>query len=788
MQSKMSTTPFDARAALETLPDGFQAFDRDWRFVYVNARAEDILGRRRAELLGTVCWEAFPEVVGTEFHARHMEAMETGQALVFEDYCPHENTWMEFSLYPHPGGLVVFRRDITQRKLAEEALRASWEAGRRGGEQQYRALFEQVEDAVLLADDTGRYVDANPAACELFGLSRAEMLNRSVLDFAPPGTGTHVGDAWRRFLETGEQAGEFLLHRPDGSQRTLEFRARAGVRPRVHLSILRDVTDHRRAEQCASRLLADLEEERDTLDAINRVGRLLSAELNLERLVQAATDAATELTGAQFGAFFYNNQDERGEEYLLYTISGAPREAFSRFPHPRATPLFGPTFRGEGVIRIGDVTKDPRYGTMPPHHGMPPEHPPVRSYLAVPVISRSGAVLGGLFFGHEDPDVFAERAERNLVALVAQVAVAVDNARLYAGAQREAEAQARQARHAALRAEVSTALAAGGSLGEMLRRCVEPLVEHLDAAFARVWTLEDAREQPVLVLQASVGLYTHLDGPHGRVPVGQKKIGLIARERKPHLTNDVLADERISEKGWARREGMVAFAGYPLLMEDRVVGVLALFSRRALAPQTLDELASVAYLLAQGVERKRLEECLAQTQAYQGAFLRDVLASVTEGRLRLCDSADDLPERLPAVGAPIALTAQSLRAARLQAVEAARAAGFDKDRGNDLLTAVGEATMNALVHAGGGEAQACVDAGAGRVQFWVEDHGTGIEVGRLPEATLRIGYSSAGTLGHGFKMMLQTADAVWLLTGPTGTSVVLEQAREAPEPGWLARQ
>jgi GAF domain-containing protein len=131
--------------------------------------------------------------------------------------------------------------------------------------------------------------------------------------------------------------------------------------------------------------------------------------------------------------------------------------------------LFGPTFRAEGIIRLGDVTKDPRYGQMAPHFGMPEGHLPVKSYLAVPVVSRSGEVLGGLFFGHAEPDVFNDTAERNLVTLVAQVAIAVDNARLYEQARREIEERrkaeavlARQARFAALRADVSAALAAGG--------------------------------------------------------------------------------------------------------------------------------------------------------------------------------------------------------------------------------------------------------------------------------------------------------------------------------------
>jgi signal transduction histidine kinase/ActR/RegA family two-component response regulator len=189
----------------------------------------------------------------------------------------------------------------------------------------------------------------------------------------------------------------------------------------------------------------DLREANEILETLNRVGSMLAAELDLEKIVQAVTDAATELTGAQFGAFFYNVVDERGQAYQLYTLSGVPREAFAGYPMPSATALFGPTFRGEGTIRLGNVRKDSRFGKNPPHHGLPRGHLPVVSYLAVPVISRSGEVWGGLFFGHPEENVFTERAERIIEGLASQAAIAMDNARLYELARREA-AEAERAR------------------------------------------------------------------------------------------------------------------------------------------------------------------------------------------------------------------------------------------------------------------------------------------------------------------------------------------------------
>jgi PAS domain S-box-containing protein len=201
------------------------------------------------------------------------------------------------------------------------------------------------------------------------------------------------------------------------------------------LGVVQDITDRKMTEEA-------LREQTEALRTINEVGRVISAELDLHKMVQAVTDAATELTNARFGSFFYNVLNEEGASYMLYTLSGVPREAFAHFPMPRATDLFGPTFRGEGVVRIEDVKKDPRYGNNSPYYGMPEGHLPVTSYLAVPVVSRSGEVLGGLFFGHPEAGMFTERHERIVNGLAAQAAIAMDNARLYESAQRaRAEAE-----------------------------------------------------------------------------------------------------------------------------------------------------------------------------------------------------------------------------------------------------------------------------------------------------------------------------------------------------------
>ena len=153
---------------------------------------------------------------------------------------------------------------------------------------------------------------------------------------------------------------------------------------------------------------------------------------------------------------------------------------------------------------------------------------------------------------------------------------------------------------------VREVLATQTSLPTALQECCAVVVRALDGAFARIWTLD--QDGAVLDLQASAGLYTHIDGSHRQIPVGQYKIGRIAAEKQPLLTNNVIGDPSVHDQDWAKKEGMVAFAGYPLLVEDRVLGVMAMFSRHPLPDAALRGLALVASRIAVSIERKRAEE------------------------------------------------------------------------------------------------------------------------------------------------------------------------------------
>jgi signal transduction histidine kinase/HAMP domain-containing protein len=204
-----------------------------------------------------------------------------------------------------------------------------------------------------------------------------------------------------------------------------------------------DVHRLEQAFAAMSKAVAEREEgmrdQARVLATLEAVGSRLASDLDFDSTVQSITDAGTRLTQAAFGSFFYNVTNAEGESYFLYAISGVDPEAFANFPMPRNTAVFSPTFNGEGVVRVDDITQDPRYGKNAPHFGMPAGHLPVRSYLAAPVFGRGGEVMGALFFGHPEVGVFTQRHEELAIGIASWAAIALNNASLYQQSQQAQE-------------------------------------------------------------------------------------------------------------------------------------------------------------------------------------------------------------------------------------------------------------------------------------------------------------------------------------------------------------
>ncbi|MHA0318867.1 PAS domain-containing protein [Sphingomonas melonis] len=287
--------------------------------------------------------------------------------------------------------------------------------------EQLAAMYAASSVGLAILDPDLRYVWVDDRFARLIGVSVADHIGRTVGEITPDRADSAIALAAR--VLAGETVKGLEMTGPDGTsmwrQNWLPIRDDAGQLTGIGVSV-QDVTEERRAERAIATL--------------NRINTALAAEHDLERLVQMVTDAGVELTGASVGAFFHNVMDDSGERLHLFTLSGGERGDFIRLGRPRGTNVLGPIFRNE-VIRSGNITRDPRYGANAPFAGMPPGHPEVTSYLAVPVVSRHGQVLGGLLFGHPHADRFSQRHEDLILGLAAQAAVAIENARLLAAVQ-----------------------------------------------------------------------------------------------------------------------------------------------------------------------------------------------------------------------------------------------------------------------------------------------------------------------------------------------------------------
>lgn len=284
------------------------------------------------------------------------------------------------------------------------------------------AIIDSSQDAIISKDLNSRITSWNKSAERMFGYTESEMIGELVHRLIPADR-QQEEDQIITQLKAGKTVEHFetVRIRKDGAE----------IKVSLMISPVRDADGKIIG---ASKIARDITRQRlneERLQLINDLGKSISSHLDVDKILQIVTDATTKISTAAFGAFFYNMIDAKGETYMLYALSGAPREAFEQFGMPRNTQIFNPTFTGKGIVRSDNILLDPRYGKNPPHNGMPKGHLPVVSYLAVPVISHTGIVIGGLFFGHPKEKRFSEEHESLISAIAAQAAIALDNAKLY---------------------------------------------------------------------------------------------------------------------------------------------------------------------------------------------------------------------------------------------------------------------------------------------------------------------------------------------------------------------
>ena len=454
-------------------------------------------------------------------------------------------------------GTASIGEDITERRRYQESLRQN--------EERTRLIVESALDAVVVMDATGRITDWNTQAEKTFGWSREQVVGIQLTEtIVPPKYREAHKRGLRAFLETGE--GRIVnkrielsaMHR-DGH----EFPVELTISPVrlggawIFSSFIRDLTEHKKIEEEVPKPRTFLASIFDNIP--NSIVVKDAQDLKFVR-VNAACE---KLTG-------YPEKEFLG------------KSDYDFFPKDQADFFVAKdreTLAGKQRVFIVEETITSRDGTKK-----------LLQTKKFPILDKDGHPQYLLAMSEDITE--RKQAEQSLQE---------------------------RAQIAALGADVGAALTRGETLEEMLQLCCEAIVGHLHAAFARIWTLNERED--MLELRASAGMYVHLDGPHGRVPVGKFKIGLIAQERKPHLTNQVVGDPRVGDQEWARREGMVAFAGYPLLVEDHLVGVVAMFARNPLADVTLQGLASIANNIALGIERKQAEASLRKSEERFRSFV-----------------------------------------------------------------------------------------------------------------------------------------------------------------------
>jgi PAS domain S-box-containing protein len=426
-------------------------------------------------------------------------------------------------------------------------------------ESRFNTLAETASDGIISIDDQSTIRYINPAAGQMFGYEPGEMLDKNLTVLMPERFRQSHLTSFRRYLVTG--------------QRHIRWRAielvglhKSGREFPVEISFGEDV---RRDRHFFTGIVRDVTDRKRSEEAL-RVS---------EQRLQAIVDNTTALVfikDLELRYVLVNREYERLFDIGRDQIRG--KTDFDVHPQDVAETLRA---NDRQVIETGV---------------------PLQSEEVVP--SRAGA--------------------RHYVVVKFLLRDHVNEPYAICGIATDITARIRSARQAALHAEIHAAFSGltAGALQTILQLSADAVVRHLDAALARIWTVNDQGD--MLELQASAGQYTRLDGEHARVPVGKLKIGLIAKERKPHLTNDVQNDERISHPEWAKREGMVAFAGYPLVVEGRLVGVLAMFARKSLEPAVLQTLALVADTIAKGIERKWAEKKLQESERNLRLFMETI--------------------------------------------------------------------------------------------------------------------------------------------------------------------
>lgn len=404
---------------LESITDGFCLLDRDWTIRYLNTRGADLLAPQHAPgagMAGNNLWQACPDLLDTELETQYRRAMAQQRSCSFELLYRPLGRWLEVRIFASSDGLSTYIQDISQRKAAQESLRRS--------EEDLRALANCIPQLAWIASFDGTIAWYNQRWHDYTGTSAEQMAGDgwSIAYHAQ-----HLPamlQAWKAALRDGTPFEmEFPIRGADGQYRWFLTRANPvrdrGGRLLRWFGTSTDVDQVKRAQEA-------LRDETRVLELLNNTGAALASTLDLPALLQETVDAATRISGARFGAFYYDDAGEAHDNPGALPSARAVTGVSLRQAEAIATQLRqGPAMRQNDLLAAPEAGADGA--------------PPLRSCLSLPISSRSGLLMGRLLLGHSQAGMFSARSERIVSAIAAQAAVALDNTRLYAAATRAAE-------------------------------------------------------------------------------------------------------------------------------------------------------------------------------------------------------------------------------------------------------------------------------------------------------------------------------------------------------------
>jgi PAS domain S-box-containing protein len=391
-------------------------------------------------------------------------------------------------------------------------------------------------------------------------------------------------------------------------------------------------------------------------------GILLASERSLDVIVQAALDAGLHLCSARFGAFFYNNIDDRSESYRLFKVAGPDINIFTALSTPPVTEMPKDYFLSQHIIRSPDITLDPRYTQNLPFAGLSSGHPSVRSYLSVPVRSRAGDVLGCLLYGHPDANVFTSACEDLVSTIASQAAVAIDNLRLSDSLTHEIS-------------QVDTARA-------LQRQTADRLRQALAAAQLGTWTWDRASDLLDLDERAANLLHAEPHTPISRTALRKR---IVASEDQAHIADSL---QRFLESG-----GNYS-AEYRVDSPDGIQTWVSVSGNATLAPNGTDIIGMVG-TVQDITSRKTQESALRQSEKLAATGrLAATIAHEINNPLEAVTNLIYLSRTDPEVPAPVQLLLETADTELARVAQIAQQTlGFYRDTTRPI-----EIDLNELLH------------------------------------------------------------------------------------------